>query len=248
MLVTYIYDGSFQGLLTCIYEYYYSDKKAQDIKSERNYEKTLLSEEIFIKSSEEKSLKVEKAIENKISKEVLKDIYTVFLSEEAGFEMLILEYVKLGFKIGVKLRHYLHNPVVLEVSKCVKRVINEVHRLCGFVRFTSLPGEIYYASIEPDHNILTLLAPHFSARFSNQKWIIHDLKRELAILQEDGQWVLTVMERGYGERLAAANSGVYEDLWKSYYKTISIEERENPKLRRQMMPQRYWKHMTEFRD
>lgn len=248
MLITYIYDGSFQGLLTCIYEYYYSAKKAQDIKTEKNYIKTLLTEEVYIKTSEEKSLKVEEAIKSKISKEALKDIFTVFLSEESGSEMLILEYVKLGFKIGQKLQHYLHNPIVLEVSKCIRRVSYEVHRLCGFVRFNSLPGEIYYASIEPDHNILTLIAPHFSARLSNLKWIIHDVKRELAVLQDNGQWVLTPMDSSYGEGLASANSGLYEDLWKSYYKTITIEERENPKLRRQMMPQRYWKHMTEFRE
>lgn len=248
MLVTYIYDGSFQGLLTCIYEYYYSDKKAQDIKSEKNYEKTLLTEEVYIETSEEKSLKVEKAIENKIGKEALNNIFTVFLSEESGFEVLILEYIKLGFKIGQKIQHHLHNPIVLQVSKKVKRVNNEVHRLCGFVRFSCLTGEIYYASIEPDHNILTLLVPHFAARFSNQKWIIHDLKRELAVLHDSGQWLLTSMKKSYGESLEYANSGFYENLWKNYYKTIAIEERKNDRLRLQMMPKRYWKHMTEFRD
>lgn len=248
MVVTYVYDGSFQGLLTCIYQHYYSSKKAQDIKSEKNYEKTLLTEGIFIETSEEKAIKVEKAIENKIGKKTLRDIFTVFLSEEPGCEMLILEYVKLGFKLGEKLPKHLYNPIVLEVFKCVRRVTIEVHRLCGFVRFTALPGEIYYASIEPDHNILTLLAPHFAARFSNQKWIIHDLKRKSAVLHDNGQWILVTMESDYGENITSVNSGFYENLWKSYYQTIAITERENPRLRRQMMPQRYWKHMTEFRD
>lgn len=32
MSIVYTYDGSFDGLLTCIYDYYYSKKKAEDIK------------------------------------------------------------------------------------------------------------------------------------------------------------------------------------------------------------------------
>ena len=38
----------------------------------------------------------------------------------------------------------------------------------------------------------------------------------------------------------------YTNLWKEFYKTISVENRENPKLKRNMMPKKYRKYMTEF--
>lgn len=248
MIITYTYDGSFEGLLTCIYQYYYLGKKAEVIIYKNDYIPDLIHEEIYIETCTDKSEKVLQAIKNKIGSAALKDIFTVFLSEEPQIELLILEYIKLGFKIGNEIHMHLHNTVVLEVSKCCRRVNYESHRMCGFVRFKCLPGEIYYSDIEPDHNILTLIAPHFSERFSNQKWIIHDVKRELAIMYDCHHWVLSPLTKEDSKLLMSANDEIYEDLWKTYYDTVAIKERENPRLRRQMMPQRYWKHMIEVRE
>ena len=38
----------------------------------------------------------------------------------------------------------------------------------------------------------------------------------------------------------------YRLLWKRFYDTIAIKERENPRLRMSNMPKRYWGTMTEF--
>ena len=38
----------------------------------------------------------------------------------------------------------------------------------------------------------------------------------------------------------------YRLLWKRFYDTIAIRERENPQLRMTHMPKRYWGTMTEF--
>ena len=37
-------------------------------------------------------------------------------------------------------------------------------------------------------------------------------------------------------------------LWKDYFKTLAIKERENPKLQQHFVPLIYRKHMTEFDD
>jgi probable DNA metabolism protein len=248
MNIVYTYDGSFDGLLSCIYDYYYSNKKAEDIKDKNDYFPDLLQEEFFIETSEEKSSKVFQAINEKIGSAALKDIFTVFLSEEPGIEKLILEYVKLGFKVGKDIHKHLHNDIVLEVAKCCRRVGLEGHRFCGFVRFKCVASELYYSSIEPDHNILTIIAPHFADRFSNQRWIIHDIKRGLAVMYNGESWVLSPMDNTAAQQLLSAPDGIYEKLWKTYYSTVAIKERENPRLRRRMMPQRYWKYLLEVRD
>ena len=40
----------------------------------------------------------------------------------------------------------------------------------------------------------------------------------------------------------------YRLLWKRFYDSIAIKERENPRLRMNNMPKRYWNTMTEFQD
>lgn len=37
----------------------------------------------------------------------------------------------------------------------------------------------------------------------------------------------------------------YTDLWKTYFKATTIQERKNLKLQCRMMPKRYWKHILE---
>ena len=40
----------------------------------------------------------------------------------------------------------------------------------------------------------------------------------------------------------------YRKLWRSFYDTIAIEGRYNPKCRLTHMPKRYWNMMTEFQE
>ena len=42
-----------------------------------------------------------------------------------------------------------------------------------------------------------------------------------------------------------ADEQLFQSLWRTYYKSIAIESRRNPRKIRQDMPVRYWKHLTE---
>ena len=35
-------------------------------------------------------------------------------------------------------------------------------------------------------------------------------------------------------------------LWKTFHRTVAIENRRNTRLQRQFMPARYWTHLTEM--
>ena len=45
---------------------------------------------------------------------------------------------------------------------------------------------------------------------------------------------------------AGAEELAYRKLWRTFYDTIAIEGRYNPKCRMTNMPKRYWAMMTEF--
>ena len=38
----------------------------------------------------------------------------------------------------------------------------------------------------------------------------------------------------------------YQQLWKTFFQTIAIEERKNPRLQMQFMPKKYWKDLVEL--
>ncbi|MDZ5001625.1 DUF4130 domain-containing protein, partial [Clostridium perfringens] len=102
-----------------------------------------------------------------------------------------------------------------------------------------------YSSIEPDNNILEIISPHFQRRFSDEYWIIHDIKREIASIYNKISWEIKEMDNEIYNTLKNYNDG-FQDLWKGYFKSTTIKERINPKLQKRQMPKRYWANLSEI--
>lgn len=243
-MVDYLYDGSFEGFLTCIYYHYYEEKAAGIFTSD-SYQSNILNSFIEVKAEAEKATKVYDAIEKKISPYDLQRIYRVFLSTVDDREMLLLNYIRLGFKEGSKISLLHGNPYVSPVEKAEKKVTAEVHRLFGLLRFSVLEGEVLYAVLEPDHDVLEFLADHFTDRYKNEPFIIHDKKRSKALVAQGGEWFITDFTEANLPHFSKKENE-YRALWKKYFHTIAIKERTNPRCQKNFMPVRYWKHLTEI--
>lgn len=246
----YLYDKTFEGLLTCIHHHYYNEK-ATGIFPMDVYQPNIFNGSTDVITDEKKASIVYEAIEKKISSFDLRRVYKTFLSTIPEKENKILNYVRLGFKIGPKIGSLHGNPIVFEVQSAEKKVGFEVHRLMGLVRFDVLKSrsleasEILYAEIEPDHDVAELLATHFSDRFAYEPFIIHDSKRNKALIAKGGDWYIsqfTKEDLSYFTR----DTRDFPKLWKIYFDTIAIKERTNPKCQKRCMPSRYWKNLTEF--
>lgn len=247
-MLCYIYDGSFDGLLTSVYEAYYSHEHPGYIVTERDNIPSLSLTVKQIVTSQLKSEKVYYAIVNKISREALDNIFYVFISEIFNSGAIILNYIKLGFKYGNELQMHIYDKRVMDVQKICRKVQWESQRMVGFLRFSCIGNNTYYAPMEPDHNILALIAPHFAERFSDQNWIIHDIRRKTAALYNRTEWILVNVDDAAAARMCAVNrDGFYENLWKEYFAHMAIKSRENPRLQKQHIPVRYWKHLTEMK-
>lgn len=241
----YMYDGSFEGLLTCVYHHYYTDK-ASGIYTEDEYQHKLMEQVYTVQTDETCAGRVYRALESKLTAYDLRRIYRVFLADAPRREMIILNYIRLGFAKGSNVWKLHGNPIVHEFQMLDKKVANEVHRLEGLVRFSYLEGGVAYSSIEPDHQVLELLADHFADRFKNNPFIIHDTKRDRAVVASGGIWYLTYFT---GEELTepCRDERQYQKLWKQYFETIAIREKTNPRCQKTLMPVRYWKHLTEMK-
>lgn len=242
-MIDYLYDGTFEGLLTCIYHHYYTDK-ASGICEGSCYQPNMLSRYMEVATDEIKAITVYEAIERKISSYDLRHIYKVYLSCDDDKEMKILRYVVRGFKVGPAISMLHGDDVVSAVETIEKKINVERERMMQFVRFSVMEGDMLYAGIEPDNDIIELIAAHFSDRFRSEPFIIHDLKRDKAVAAYGGHWYISdftaddIPEKSSEEQK-------YRDLWKIYFDNIAIKERRNPKCQRSFMPARYWKHLTE---
>lgn len=243
-MIHYIYDGSFDGLLTAIYEAYYRRKELDDIVPMDSMEENFLIERIYITTDTEKSKKVYEAIKNKISKEALRRITYAYLSELPRHGDDILKYVQLGFKIGPQVDLNLSNDIVRRMDNIRYKVTTEQHRLLGLLRFKQLENGIFYTSLEPDYNIVVLLAPHFASRLANENWVIHDVKRGIGVFYNKEEWVVKDIQIK-DSLIVKEEEGEYQELWRTYFKSIAIESKINPTLQRRYMPARYWKHLIE---
>lgn len=243
-MIDYLYDGTFEGLLTCIYHHYYTEK-ASGIFHRKEYQSTMLGGFKEVETDQEKAITVYEAIGKKISPYDLKRIYKVFMSSAERKECKILNYVRLGFVKGSSIRLLHGDPIVFPVQEAEQKVDAEVHRLKGLIRFSELEDRILYSPIEPDHDVVEFLAEHFSDRFKNEHFIIHDVKRNKALVAYQGKWYISFFTKENLTSLSADEKD-YRRLWKQYFETMAIKERINPRCQKNMMPVRYWKHLTEF--
>jgi len=254
--VDYLYDGSFEGFLCCIHAHYYK-KRAEGIYPENYYQRTMLQPFFIVETEAEKAEKVYKAIQNKMSNASLQRVYRAFLSDDIQKETKLLHYLVLGFRIGKKVDALHSETVVYQVQQLEHKVAAEQHRLLGLVRFSAIDGKkekdissdtgrhILYSAIEPDHDILELIADHFAKRLPEETFIMHDTKREKALFCQNGDWYLGYLRKDLSYAVAE-DELEYRKLWKKYFNSIAITERTNLDCQKRCMPVRYWKNLTEF--
>jgi len=243
-MLCYIYDGTFDGLLTSIFEAYYRRENPDKIIFKEDNQLDILTNKIYIQTDEIKATRVYDSIINKISKNTLKNVFYVFLSELEDAGSIIFNYLKLGWKIGENVDTFLSDDRVLEVSKVVQKVNREKHLMLGLLRFRKLEGEIYYAPFKPEFNTVGLIAGHFEKRFPKEKWIIHDVRRGICVIYNTNEWIIRDLDID-DKLILEKNEDFYEGLWKEYFNSIAIKNRINPKLQKRCMPMKYWEFLVE---
>lgn len=256
-MIVYLYDGTFPGLLTAIDRWLTGGRWDDNITTEPGFEPDLFSEPHRVATDPGLALELFKTLEGTITKPVLQDIYFCYLSEVAGIETAIAQFIQKILENGPGFAGNFADETARTIRKTSDRVSYERHRYHGFIRFRKMNDGLYYAPIEPDHNIIELLAPHFTARFADQLWFIHDLRRHKGLyydkvecrlvtgVEAKPEAVLKVGEFNFQPEVFEANEPFYQELWNQYFEGITIKERENKRLQRQHMPKRYWKHMIE---
>ncbi len=240
----YLYDGTFEGLMTAIY-YHYKKEKADGIYEAANYQQSIMLRSEIVGTDISKARTVGDAINKLVSREAYIYVYYCYLSNAADKENIILDFLIFAFKYGRNTMNFYTHEKVLPVNEIYRRVASEEHRILGILRFSDIGG-VLYAKYSPDNDISILLADHFADRYKYEKFIIYDEKRKKAVVYSDNKWEIKenismeIIEFSVKEKRI-------HNLWKQYFTDLAIKERKNINLQFQFVPARYRKNMTEFK-
>lgn len=245
--VIYLYDGSFEGLLTAVFDCYLYNERPINIEQSCNGQLTLDSEYRTIETDAEKARRVADKIISCAGGNAYRHMYYTHLSEYELREINIFGYVRMCLKFGKAADLYLTVPCVDFVLNASQHTGHEAHKYTGFVRFSELENGIFYSEIEPVHNVLPILAEHFRKRYTTMAFLLHDVKRQMCVVYNGKECVIRETE-GLPRLNFSENEAQYRSLWKLFYDTVEIKPRHNEKRRMTLMPKRYWRHMTEFNE
>lgn len=249
-----LYDGSWEGLLTGIFEYFEYKLSVDAVYTEHQQASySLFAEPHHVITNAEKVNRVSKGLISKVGKEGLTELWHVYLSELPQAPLLILKTAVYYLSENKNSRFNYGHQEVLAVKQIVKSVSRERHRMKAFIRFQKLKSEQFFALIEPDFNVLPLIQKHFQDRYADQEWIIYDAKRKYGLsydLQAVHEFTFTEDLKLSQQTIALQweeHEDLYSDLWKRYFDAVNIKERKNLKLHLQHVPRRYWKYLNEKR-
>ncbi len=238
----YIYDGSFDGVMTAVFEIFDFKDKSAMIQPETQSENMSFYERHRVITDFRRSFRVQAGLE-KLGKGVPERMYTAWLSHSEGIEDLMLAAIRLGFKYRVNPFTLLQDERVHALDGIAKKVGSEAHRMLQFVRFVKLGDELYAADIKPEYDVLPMIGNHFHKRFPQSRFMIRDLTHLRAIISSPHGWEITSIQSA---QPPLPQNGEYERMWKKYFEIIAIEQRRNLKLQQQFVPKKYRSFLTEF--
>ena len=244
-------EDSLEGILTAIYDAFVEKNKMEEfcegdiaIAIGENHTLSLFARQIEVETDLDKAQKTLLSIQKKISFAAYKKVLSALCHYDAERGNVVFRFLLKGFKQGGSVLEVLADPNVMRLIELSRKVDNESHLFCGFVRFFDL-GKFLYAEIEPKCHVLPQIMEHFSGRYPNEHYVIYDKKRRVALIH-----------LAYGDSFFVAGDAwnidlnqhedYFERLWKQYFKTIAIEERYNPRCQNNLVPKWYRKHMIEF--
>jgi len=241
--LVYIYDGTLEGFLCCVYESYVHHEIPCEICMESG-QLHIFEATQWITTDLDHAGKIYESIDRKICLEAQDFIKNAFLTSIPNREILMYNFIRQGYQYGRAVFDRLTDDTVGTLTKAVRNLQREAHSFMGFVRFTIYDG-ILVSCISPKNRVLPLLSDHFTDRYPDETFLIYDRTHQMAVVHKPEGTLITAMSKLTLPPIDDAEKA-YHTLWKCFQHTIAIEERFNPKCQMNHMPKRFWAEMTEF--
>jgi len=246
MKMTIVYDGTYEGFLTAVFDGVYSREKEVALIREQDFEGSLL-ETRRADTDLTKSRRVYDAMCAKLTMNTANAVYHAWLSCLPEMDSTLFRFIKFAFDMGRDVTPMIYHPLVSRVVRTAEAVGRQAHKFMGLLRFRKVGG-LYIADMEPDYDVLPLITWHFTDRFGSQSFAIRDLRHRRVLLHEGVRERRTLMLDIEGPAPVLASSDDFEQLWKGYYESMTIKERISPDydLRQKFIPKKFRGHICEL--
>ncbi len=249
----YIYDGTFEGFLCCIYASYVRREIPKYIYVEEGL--PLLGETAtWIPTEWEKAQSVYRSLSQKIGMEAQDIVRDVFLTHLPDKEMTLFRYIRLGYWMGRRIlfegnteerESYGKVSVPQEGEDLIRLILEayrnyraEVKNIEGRLRFRSFP-DVMISCITPRNLVLPGLADYFEKRLGDTSFLIYDKTHQMAAVHREEGTMVTRM-RSLHLPVLYDEVNVYENLWKPRYENIHIDTPMNQRYALNEMRKRLW--------
>ncbi len=248
--VAYTYDGTLEGLLSAVFAAYAQHEDPTDVAPAAALQPRLGQRVANVPTCQEHALRVQRGICRTCGAATFDAVKTASLSDDPQAGTIVYRFIRYAMAVrrkkGSALSDITH-PAVEPLVRLERAVHNERHRMMQFLRFEHLEGGVWFARCAPKANVVPLLMDWFSGRFNAQPFIIYDEAHDIAGVYAGQDWHL-VKTDALNLPDPAADERAMQQAWRRFYKTIAVESRYNPELRRQFMPKRLWKNITEMQE
>ena len=241
----FCYDGSFEGFLTLVFAAYAHHAAPADIQPVSCAQPMLGQQVVEVATDFVLAERVKEGICNRAGYKTFACLEKAFRSCVTGREPGLFAYIVLAMDGGRRGARDLSNKTVADVERLCLKTENEMEYMRQFVRFQLMENGVYAAVVNPCADVLPLVMGFFVERYNSQPFIIYDEVHHIAALW-DLQHASYVRTDEFTMPSQSEEEDAYERLWKTFYDSISNEQRFNPDLRRAHMPKRFWKNLTEI--
>lgn len=257
MMAAYVFDGSFVGLLSCIFRAFQFRQFDVELATDRAVQVLLFDDLIEVASDEHHAQRVWRGLQQQLSASTLQQLHYAYLSEQLVAWQHIFNFAVYAFQSPHNIEQDYGHADVLAVSQWAKQVGREKHRMEAFVRFKKCQDGLFLSLIQPDFDVLPIIERHFKSRYQDQRWLIYDEKRHYGIYYDlerlhqvdlDAKQLDRQIATGHSQQLTIeldADELLYDQLWKDYFRSVNIEARQNIRLHLQYVPRRYWRYLNE---
>ncbi len=248
-------ENSIEGILSGIYQAWSKAYGHEYIRLtvpelEENATLSFFCEYYTVEPDAEQAEKVARTIRDRISVRVYETMIRALLSNREDKADAVYHMLVGAFRYGEAILGHLAEPAVQAVFEMNRYVGNEAHLYNGFLRFEESVNGVMLARFQPINDLLEVVTPHFQGRFGRENFIIYDTGRGKAAFHRAGYPF--VVQKVSGEQMqqfmqCSEREAEFQQFWQTFFETIAITERTNPKLQRNMLPLHYRKYMTEFK-
>ena len=261
-----VFDGSLAGLLSVVFDVFAIGLRVDRLERAHRHEPSMFAEPVRVATNRAHARRVWTKLGelDGFDREL---VLRCWLFDTTESDSDIAHLLVRVFREGTWAAEDYRDEAVFRCRQVHKKMFREIHRTHAFVRFAEAEDGLYLARIDPDFDVLPLAVEHFEERYQDQEWLIWDGRRGYGFWFRPGSKRSVLVGRpagafadGLGKREAvslaepsaappaeAADEDGFRKLWHTYFDSVNIAERANPKLHRAHVPVRYWRHLTEKR-